>query len=353
MNNFPNSINSSNTFPNGLYGPYGFNDNNVNRISNPSNNYPSNGGLTGNPTGRFNPLSTNTIKQMINTPSMTNFDKAYVQPYPIIEKIDYGNKNDILHNNIGENVLDETVVEYRIIINSMDRDIRYYPNPFSFVVKLNPIGPETLQYEDKRTSKIKETRFESSPRPHIEKEFRNIKYIKLENIILPQHIELEKTEDGCYKPILTENLAFDMYTSLVVKELDCDRVLTTFDDVTRIDEEGKAYTPPKPFAILIPDKFIGVNYFACLPYYGSKIYKNSDLGNLKKMTIEIFDCYGKPVMFNHLYNYDDLMEYEKKNGKPLCQSDLRHPLNKKNQLHLSFIIGVVESQINTNTKFEY
>jgi hypothetical protein len=37
---------------------------------------------------------------------------------------------------------------------------------------------------------------------------------------------------------------------------------------------------------------------------------------------------------------------------PISTSDIRHPLNRRLQVHVSFIIGVIESQINTNTKFE-
>ena len=71
-------------------------------------------------------LKLNTQHNINTLPSMSNFNNAYEQPYPIIEKLDYSNKNNVLHNNIGPRVLDEHIVEYRVIIDSQDRDIKVY-----------------------------------------------------------------------------------------------------------------------------------------------------------------------------------------------------------------------------------
>jgi hypothetical protein len=57
MNNFPSNSNFS---------PVGYNDNNFNRRTVPSNIFPMDGGMTGNPTGRFNPHSTNSQRQFIH-----------------------------------------------------------------------------------------------------------------------------------------------------------------------------------------------------------------------------------------------------------------------------------------------
>ena len=52
-----------------------------------------------------------------------------------------------------------------------------------------------------------------------------------------------------------------------------------------------------------------------------------------------------------MFSFNDLIQAEKQ-GCPLPLDDLRHPLNKKTQVYLSLIVGVVESQVNTNTQFE-
>jgi len=360
-NNFPNNMNSANTFPNSIYAPLGINDNNFNRSSVPSNIYPMNGGMTGNPIGRFNPISTNTQSRMNNTTAQSNFNEAFTPNQPIVDRLNYQNKGQLLHNNIGDQILDEHVVEYRIYIDSLDRDIITYPDPFSFTVKFNPPSASRIQHEEpidyknkSKGTKIVETRFEGLPAPHITKEFKNVKYIKLENVILPKFnkLILKKTGDG-FEFDQTSNLTNDRYVSLVIKELGQERYYSTSEGVTRISPSGKCYTPPTPFALIVPDKYLGFNFFTGIPYYGSKIYKNSDLGNITQLTIQFFDSAGLPIKVTDLFTNDDLQEYEFDNGEPLPITDLRHPLNKEIQINLSFVIGVVESQINNLTKFDY
>jgi len=337
----------------------GFNDNNFNRVSMPSNVFPVNGGMSGNFVGRFNPLTTNT-QQNMSANSASNFKSAFEQNSPIIEKIDYINKNNLLHNNVGDNILDEHVVEYRILLDSADRDIKYYPNPFTYTVKFNPQSATNVQHEEyinpkKKNlgTKIVNTRFEGAPSPVINKEFKNVKYVKLENIILPQFSQLKKSKCGVYDFDSNSHLVSDRFVSLVIKELDADRVYATFDDVSRVDyETGNSYTPPSPFAIIIPDKLLGLNYYSGTPYYGSKIYKNSLLGNIGQMTIQLCNCQGIPLKYDDMFTYDELEEYEFEHHTSLPVNDLRHPYNKKTQTFISLIVGVVESQINTNSKFD-
>ena len=353
-------MNPNNSFPNSLYPPFGTNDNNFNRRGVPSNIYPKNGANTGNPTGRYNPMTTNNQMKIHGTPSMSSFDEAFSKTSPIIEKIDYTNKNELLHNNVGDTVIDEHIIEYRINIDSMDRDISAYPDPFSFVVKFNPPGRNIVQQEvyidpnnKSKGTKIQETLINGPPRPHINKEFRNVKYIKLENVILPQFTRFTEDPDGKTKFDCESSLIAERYVGLIIKEIEnnANRTYTTGDDVTKYDEStGKMYTPKRPFAIIIPDKNL-INYFSGLPYYGSKTYKSSALGNISQLSIEFADSFGKPLKYEGLYTPKEIKQRELDND-PIPTSDIRHPLNRKLQVHLSFVIGVVESQINNNTKYE-
>ncbi|ARF09794.1 hypothetical protein Indivirus_3_43 [Indivirus ILV1] len=346
-------------FPNANFSVSGFNDNNFNRINVPSNTFPQNGANVGNPLGIYNPLSTNTQQLMRNNVPITSFQDSFSPNTPMIERIDYSNKNQLIHNNIGDSVLDEHVVEYRLNIDSIDRDIQYYPDPFSYVVKLNPGSSGVYRHEEfidgdrRKGTTIVESRFDGPPPPYINKEFRNIKYIKLENIILPQRNKLKKNKDGIYDFDSNSNLAFDMYVSLQIPEIGVDRVFTTGENSVRIGADGKFHTPPTPFAIIFLDKLLGTNFYSGTPYYGTKIYKNSLLGNLSQLTIKFYDCYGALLKIDDLMTYDELQEFEFKTHEPFPITDVRHPYNKKIQNHISIIIGVVESQINNNTKFEY
>lgn len=321
MNCLPTNVN-------GIYGPFGVNDNNFNRQIFPSNNFIKNGDNGGEATNQFDSLTT-------TTNNYANFKTAFPeQTFPLIEKLDFTNKNNTLHNNIGPNVLDEHVIEYRIMIDSIDRDIKYYPDPFSYVVKFNPVAASSV-----RSSNNDLTRFDGAPSPHIGKQFTNIKYVKLENVILPQYSNIIN-DDGKYIFDPHSIIVTNMYNSLIIEELNNERIYTT------------SSTAPNPFALIIPDKIIGPTFFSGTPYYGSKIYKNSVLGNITQLHIQFADSTGIPLKFNNLYTYDDLQQYEYDNGDEVSTHDMRHPLNKKIQNHISLIFGVVECQINTNTKFD-
>jgi len=320
MNCLPTNVN-------GLYGPFGINDNNFNRQVFPSNNFIKGGANSGEPNNQFDPITT-------TSNSYANFENAFPTPKPILEKLDFTNKNNVIHNNLGPNILDEHIVEYRIMIDSIDRDIKVYPDPFSYVVKFNPVGASSI-----RTPNNEFIKYDGAPRPHINKEFINIKYVKLENIILPQYSGL-KEKKGEYvfdpKSIIVTN----MYNSLIIEELNNERIYTTSE------------VAPVPFALFIPDKLIGLTYYSGTPYYGSKIYKNSLLGNITQLHIQFADAEGKPLRMDNLYDYDDLQQHEYDTGEQFPVTDMRHPLNKRIQNHISLIFGVVECQINTNTKFD-
>jgi hypothetical protein len=332
MNNHPN------TFTNGPFPPFGINDQNFNRQLFVQKNYDS-----GSSFDKFVPNN--------SSPQYFNINQKSSQT--MIDKINYKNPGNLIHNNVSDNVLDEQITEYRIHIDSLDRDISVYPDPLHFAVKFNPTGRSNVRTEkyidphDKsKGTIIVNNYFESEPTPHIIKEFRNVKYIKLENISLPLFNKLsEINNEFVFDP--SSKLIDDRFILLNIKELELERTYATYDSSTRTDPvTGKKYTSPKPFAIIYPDKTTSSHYFSGIPYYGSRVYKNSSLGNLSQMTINILDSCGLPIISENLATNDDIID----DGISLV--DLRHPLNKKRQLHLSFLIGVVESQINNNTKFE-
>lgn len=348
-NRFPNNMNTSNTFPNQEYGPAGYNDNNFNRAHVPSNVYPPNGGMSGNPLGRYNPMTTNSMYN----PPMSRLDESYGYPEPIIERIDYTNLKNVLHNNIGDSVLDEHVVEYRINIDSLDRDIKTYPNPFDFRVKFDPPATSILRTESLKKGQLdaNQDKFSGAPMPHIGRNFRNVKYVKLDSIILPQFSNLciDCDDNVIFDP--ESRLVDDRYVILAVPELEMDRIYSTSDDSIRILENGQKIQPPRPFGYVFPDKLLGRAFYVGTPFHSSKIYNNSDLGNINQLTIKLYNSCGEPLKYDGQYTAKQLAEF-KEAQDPVPISDLRHPLNKNTQVYLSFIIGVVESQINKDTKFE-
>lgn len=363
VNNSYNNNNSPNAFPRGRYGPFGTNDNNTARQRTPSNLFPQNGGLPGSPLNRFNPLTTNSMQNMHQVPSMTNFQKAFQPNVPIVESINYANQNNLLHNNLGASVLDEHIVEYQLNIDSIDRDISVYPNPFDFAVTFKPIGNSYVRSEvlvdpndPRKGTKIVNEEIAGSPMPYINRDFRNVKYVKLDSVVLPQCTKIKNEDDGSTDFIFDRDssLLDDRFVVLGIDELVTDKgtqVYDTGDSGFRTDENGDSVRYVKPFAQLLPDKILGRNFYSATPYHGGKTYKNSLLGNLTKMSLKFVDSCSVPLEFNNLFTAREI-EQAKKAGDPIPKSDMRHPLNKNLQVSLRFIVGVVESQINNNTKFE-
>jgi len=340
-------------FPTGNYGPYGHNDNNFNRARVPSNQYPPNGGMSGNPFGQFNQSSTNELDMMKNLPSMSKFNESFAKQNQIIDPINYVNRNEVLHNNISDHVLDEHVVEYRLDIDSLDRDIKVYPNQFDFIIHFAPQPGGIVRTEIIENGEVKTVndKFQGAPRPHINKEFRNVKYVKLDSIVLPQFSDI-KREDGKWIFDKDSFLVDDRFVALGIKELTDSniRIYGTSDDSVRITDNGDILTPKRNFATIFPDKKLGKSYYVGTPYNGSKIFNNSLLGNIKKLTIQFYDSCGQQLKFSNEVSFNELIKAEK-SGHPIPLDDLRHPLNKKTQIYMSLIVGVVESQVNTNTQF--
>lgn len=334
--NFPNNLNSANSFPCGSYGPFGFNDNNFNRRQFPSNMYPPNGGTDGNPFGNFNPTSTTS---RMNT-EFTDFNKAFNENEPIIERINYKNQNNLIHNNVGDSILDENIVEYRVYIDSLDRDISVYPNPFDFTVRFCAAAK----------GMIKDVHYSGAPGPVINKDFRNIKYIKLESIVLPQFLKYIKANNGEYIRDPNSYLPNERFLILSINELEeSNRVYTTVTSGKLAENSRTLYSShiPKPFGIIFPDAKYGDAYYRGTTYTSQGIYNNSTLGNIKKLTLKLYDSRGKLLSFDHLLSLEQI-----NNNKRITEEHICHPLNKNIQVHYTFVIAVIEPHINNLTKYE-
>lgn len=71
----------------------------------------------------------------------------------------------LLQNNIKDNVIVENTTEHTLTIDGADRDFTAYPNPLAFTVRFNPTN--------------------ETKAPYIPRNFKNVKYIKLDKVILP------------------------------------------------------------------------------------------------------------------------------------------------------------------------
>ena len=139
--------------------------NNNNFIYQPGSNMPTHNG--GDPFNRFRPMSTMHMGSMYANPMMS-------PTTTILPKMDYSNPGTLIHNNVGSSVLHEAINEYRVYVDSVDRDATSQPNPFSYHVSLRPTSG---QYG-----------------PYISKDFNRVKYVRIDSITLPKYIIFTKNE---------------------------------------------------------------------------------------------------------------------------------------------------------------
>ena len=71
---------------------------------------------------------------------MNNFKQSFKPGEVLIDKTNFVNQNNVVHNNVGENVSSERVAEYTVRISSADRTLLVYPSPFKFTVSFGVPG---------------------------------------------------------------------------------------------------------------------------------------------------------------------------------------------------------------------
>lgn len=256
------------------------------------------------------------------------------------QNYNFANRNDITYNNLHNILLNEEIREYSVMIDSKDRNYQVYPDPFSYDVKFNPLP--------KSREKINGivTTFEE-PAPTIYSSFTNVRYIKLESVIMPFHnkiknvMELDADNDvvSRWKVDTTKQLTTNLYTVLSLGEYTDTNHRSTNDVLS------------ESFATIYYDRKINNTHFVGKTLNGIKIFPQDQLSKLNKLRINFMDPYGMPLKCNHVDK--QLL------SNPICNCtdpdgdddtdcfmhNLFHPLNPIFQHHLVFKIGVVEPRL--------
>lgn len=274
----------------------------------------------------------------------SNINSAFSNNSPQSIHPSFKNQNNTLYPNLNDNLLKEALVEYRLNIDSIDRDIIQFPDPFSYIVNFGPVANSGVDSTIKRSSlknelkrinrksgssslnNVNEDLFDDDDKfilnyennlkrvfnPYITRDFKNIKFIRLDNIILPRFNKVIinkdwKFDSSCdksnsyikddfervkdlvilnnrYIPDLntTNSLFLDRFIQISIKELANNKNLATNQINTNT------------FTVL-PDKHLGLLYWRGNPYYAVNIFKDSLLGNLNKLTFEFYDSFGNQI----------------------------------------------------------
>lgn len=267
-----------------------------------------------------------------------NFSTAYLSNGELIPKTNFQNNGHALHNNMSANLFSESINEYTIDIDSKDRDISVYNNPFKYTVIFAPV-PAGVSRRDEwidptnkslGTQTIRTT-YLGSIAPHICKSFKNVKYIRIDSIILPKYSGII-FDIGLGQWILdtTKSLINDRFVVMKITNLGDEKTLSTNRIV---DSSGIKLLPEK-----IP---VNGNFYKAIPANDNKIircYKDSHLGNVDKMYFEFYDSSGNALMYNDLDP-----------SQPI--DDVRNPANINLQHNITITFGVAENEIATDTKY--
>ena len=311
------------------------------------------------PLSTFDNIETNSAHlQNLNNFSQFNIQKGFQSNVPIEFMPDTKNKHETLYDNLAENLMKESVKEYRLNIDSTDRDVTIYPDPFNYVVFLGPITNSGINASVSRTNiknelknmnkknrnnknfdvieknsitdafnekifvfdnpdAIKEytINLEKSSNPYIIRDFVNVSYVKLDCAVIPRYnsIAINRCWDYCRKKHHKKNFFKDEYDRIKDYIILNDRYIP--DDKNEYNPLGdrfiqiyiKELKSTKNFGtnpitdksfLLIYDKTLGALYLKLIPYSATKTYKDSLLGNLTRLTIEFYNSWGEPLKIN-------------------------------------------------------
>ncbi len=308
---------------------------------------------------------------------------------PNIPYNEYTRPTGMFDNFSGEGRTD-IIREYVCHINSIDRDVKRYPNPFNFLVQFAPT-PENRDASISRT-------------------FSNIRYLKIETAVLPRKYYLTKKQitnnnlivDLLNGPLPLDNqiinndlviiyayddnrnnkriINYTEYDDDIKKSYECvlnnftnqvNTYLYTYSDISLEDEKytiiylndindvsqfSTDQALSKAFNVFYPMAVFGYSLYVDSTY-SDKIYKYSNLGNMNRMQINMTNSIGKELTTN--INCQDINVPNINSTSCSCSTDpqtgdiirdykcicnyIRHPRFIKNQLDIMFKFGIIET----------
>jgi hypothetical protein len=191
-----------------------------------------------------------TYLENMNDYGDNKINENFKEHNPIQNISDFHYKNNTLYPNLNENLLYQSIQEFRVNIDSMDRDIILYPDPFEYTVLFAPVvnsniksGSSSLKEDLRKADRMKNLNYKerkdieniqniqksnsinnhnsntnlNNPinkynkyvieelqyddktfNPYIINKFENIQYVKLDNVVLPKYSELKINEEWIY-----------------------------------------------------------------------------------------------------------------------------------------------------------
>lgn len=288
---------------------------------------------------------------------MGNMNNAFNVPQQMIEQQDIVNRGGVLHNNLGDKLVSEHVIDYKIHINSYDRNTTKYPSPFHFMI---PFGGQISNSTNSKEAVI-------------ERKFKNVKYLTLDSIILPTALTVDSSQ------IDITNELYDIYPinsplnptaepASTLKILNNHKylLLTITNDmqgnqtIANNKTLGTSSLYDKETIILVADYLIGMDSRVWKPFHNSRIiFPNSQLANINNLSFKITDGNGTELTIYNDQNVNIItgniatgvsMNYNTYIKTYTENSNVSYTESIM-QTFINLTIGVIENEINTNTNY--
>jgi hypothetical protein len=258
-----------------------------------------------------------------------NFNNAFMNNSPLISRPDLKNYKTTIHDNIGDILRNENIIEYIVYINSNNRDLTTNPSQFNFVTIFGGL------------KKFSNENISGTNEPVIERNFLNVKFIELGYIFIPRTniIKTVINPDTTITYSLSDNDNHNFnrkrFLILNVKELSSPRIYSTGNPIRDTS------------FIITRDQGHDEQLWKCC--IDNRTFPNSLLKNINKMTIQLCDDEGNEIK---LYKTDGTF-FDLNNTLLADPNNTSLQLIKKQtQVNIQFTFGCVEAELNTLPKFE-
>lgn len=303
-----------------------------------------------------------TVGKINSRQNNSNFSDAYNPSQTLIPQRDGKNYGFAVHNNLNDNIVSEAITEYTLYVDSADRDIEIYKNPFVFAVSLGGAGNNMINRSkyvgNNGALQFQTTQCTGVPPPRIDSDFKNVKYAKVKYLTLPRSIVYQYIEDQSgnliYSPVILGGTILGNYRYLImrIKEIANNNMYATNDNIKN-----------DCFILYRDSNYIDAINDIWIATQPIKIFYDDDLRNLNKLTIEIFipptpqtiPCALQPLRIMQVDNSSGTptnvpMPYEILNGlNPKSNFFSKYGLNVLPTME--FELGVYENQMNTTKTY--
>lgn len=257
----------------------------------------------------------------------------------IVQGHSFVNRGRLLHNNVAPIALDEQLIRYSVVIDSKDRSISRYPNPYCYTTTFKVLGKEYSTYTGRSGEEVKEINL--PPSPFIPTELRNVSSATVNFCILPKCYTY--TLEGINSPPATPEA-----THTCTHNLDDDRMLLL--DIKELQGNLKYSTNQETrdaFDVLVMDDILNKNFYITRPGMSTHIYPQI-IDNIPMLTIKFKDSCGRQLNYDYIdkkvttpgYCICDDSEYTDAQKATCVCKYTQHPLNPllQNLVVLDFLV---------------